>query len=1215
VIIERLDLIAFGRFSDQVIDLSAGPVRFHLVYGPNESGKSTSMRAIHSLLFGMPMRSDDDYIHPYKSMRIGGKFRDATSGDVIECVRRRGRQKTLLTPDEKTEIDPSRLSAMLRGVDAETFSRQFGLSHHELVSGGRAILEGGGDLGEMLFAAGTGTGTLRAVRQQLEKDCRELFVKGGSSGTLNRWIAKYQENEKRIRELRLLPITYEAKIKEFDQAVADADAMQSRLAEQTASLRRLRAFQTALSLLPDRRAVLEQIAAIPPNTPNLDESFTNRRRVLEGEWIAASQLVTAQREQLADLAVRRDALVVDQRWLAVAPTVKQLMNELGEIESAQLAIAGYRQDLKTNGRQIDDLIERFGQDLADSPARPTLVAGISSDGQTDGTQTDPAQIDPAQTDVDNGLSIHRLAISDPVRLEIDTLVTRYGGLVEKRQTAEDAELSLRETLQRIDAQIGSLPPVPDPKPLADAIAAIGNPRASIGHLADCQGDSGKAKRRVDSAFSKLRGYRGGIDELRRFVPPPASKIAEHADAISQAKRAQQVCEAQVVAEEKSLDEARSKRDADVDDSDLPTTADRDSARSDRDATMLQIRRQVMLGQTVDVESIESLGDQIRRVDQITDFLHLAHDRVVRRARLDDDVARASSRVEEARDKLASATERLAESTTAWNRLWESFDVDAGDPNEMRQWLADYETLRDLIDQWDDKREAIDRAGLSIARCCEQLVAALRMTAGADAKSIPVASAPNDDLLALHLTATTRLDDLVRRGQAHATLVAERQRCEKLYHQAVQDSQKCEREWERWQTQWAELTAPLAAAQQARPDTIHALIRIVDDLQALRSKREGLASLLAERQLKRDAYIERVGDIAARLSMPFNEQEFAHVVREISQQADKQLKLAGEQHLLEQQITSLEKKVAETVTVEDSLAGKLKLLCKEAGCESADQLPTVEQASAKLRELRRELAGIDQQLRALAESETIDDFILAASSHEPAAMEIEIDKADLGLRRSQEGWAELQQRVGKLRGEVERMDASDEAARMQQEQQNLLATIRRQANRFAELKIAEESLRLAIEHYRQHNEGPVLSRASRFFSRMTDGEYESLQIEFDEKDQPKLFGVRRNRQSPVAANLMSDGTADALYLSLRLASLEVHLDTHHPIPLIVDDCLIQFDDDRAAAALGILSDMANRTQVILFTHHQHLLDLAAEKLPADAYHVHRLDKADSTLFAL
>jgi uncharacterized protein YhaN len=87
--------------------------------------------------------------------------------------------------------------------------------------------------------------------------------------------------------------------------------------------------------------------------------------------------------------------------------------------------------------------------------------------------------------------------------------------------------------------------------------------------------------------------------------------------------------------------------------------------------------------------------------------------------------------------------------------------------------------------------------------------------------------------------------------------------------------------------------------------------------------------------------------------------------------------------------------------------------------------------------------------------------------------------------------------------------------------------------------------------------------------------------------------------------MSDGTADALYLSLRLASLESHLDECDPVPLIVDDCLVQFDDDRSIEALKVFAELSQRTQVILFTHHRHLIELAEGALPRGAYHVHRL----------
>ena len=89
--IERLDLTAFGNFTGRSLDLSGGPRRFHLVYGPNESGKSTSLRAITSLLFGMPYVGEDNYLHTNPQMRVGGVLVDA-SGHRIECVRRRGRK-------------------------------------------------------------------------------------------------------------------------------------------------------------------------------------------------------------------------------------------------------------------------------------------------------------------------------------------------------------------------------------------------------------------------------------------------------------------------------------------------------------------------------------------------------------------------------------------------------------------------------------------------------------------------------------------------------------------------------------------------------------------------------------------------------------------------------------------------------------------------------------------------------------------------------------------------------------------------------------------------------------------------------------------------------------------------------------------------------------------------------------------------------------------
>lgn len=89
--------------------------------------------------------------------------------------------------------------------------------------------------------------------------------------------------------------------------------------------------------------------------------------------------------------------------------------------------------------------------------------------------------------------------------------------------------------------------------------------------------------------------------------------------------------------------------------------------------------------------------------------------------------------------------------------------------------------------------------------------------------------------------------------------------------------------------------------------------------------------------------------------------------------------------------------------------------------------------------------------------------------------------------------------------------------------------------------------------------------------------------------------------------MSDGTRDQLYLALRLASLERYLEHNPPLPFIVDDLLVNFDDERARATLTELANLAKKTQVLFFTHHEHLVNSARNPLGANKMAVIRLER--------
>src|SRR5208283_5537517 len=94
----NLNLKAVGPFTDVVLDLSRGEQGLHLIYGPNEAGKTSTLRALSHLLFGFPHLSADNFVHPNDQLRVGGKLR-RSDGEDLEFIRRRGKNN-LRGPDD-----------------------------------------------------------------------------------------------------------------------------------------------------------------------------------------------------------------------------------------------------------------------------------------------------------------------------------------------------------------------------------------------------------------------------------------------------------------------------------------------------------------------------------------------------------------------------------------------------------------------------------------------------------------------------------------------------------------------------------------------------------------------------------------------------------------------------------------------------------------------------------------------------------------------------------------------------------------------------------------------------------------------------------------------------------------------------------------------------------------------------------------------------------
>lgn len=146
-------------------------------------------------------------------------------------------------------------------------------------------------------------------------------------------------------------------------------------------------------------------------------------------------------------------------------------------------------------------------------------------------------------------------------------------------------------------------------------------------------------------------------------------------------------------------------------------------------------------------------------------------------------------------------------------------------------------------------------------------------------------------------------------------------------------------------------------------------------------------------------------------------------------------------------------------------------------------------------------------------------------------------------------------------------------------------------RYATLALAKALLEKNIEAFERENQPALVAEASRLFSQMTGGRYVRIRA----TGRRELF-VERKDGSRASPDELSTGTSEQLFFSLRLAYVSLYAERAEPLPVVLDDVLVNFDRERALATLRAIATVANRFQVLFFTCHDYLADLVSEAIP-------------------
>jgi uncharacterized protein YhaN len=455
------------------------------------------------------------------------------------------------------------------------------------------------------------------------------------------------------------------------------------------------------------------------------------------------------------------------------------------------------------------------------------------------------------------------------------------------------------------------------------------------------------------------------------------------------------------------------------------------------------------------------------------------------------------------------------------------------------------------------------------------------------------------------TSLTRLIEMA------AQVVEDQDQLEKRREELIRDKTRLEKELaavslrletneaklDQWQKKWELAVRPIGLMEDAMPSQA---LAVLEDLRILFDKIKE-ADILQKRiqGIHRDeaAFNARVDQLVERAASDLKGQPSNEAVMELQNRLKQSRDARSKQQTFKKQII---KEQQRNLQIQEKITGiqaALHQMCDEASCKHYTELAEVEKLSNRRRNLIAELKNAEDRLRQLSGGDTVDEFTQEARQVDPDTLSSEIHFLEERIQEVSNKKSKLDNIIGREENELEKMDGSAKAAMIAEEIQFLSGDIANAVEKYAGLKIATKALNMAIERYRDRSQGPILECASRLFEQITSGSFSALRAEYDSGGQPVLVGVRKGSGDIVSIDGMSDGTADQLYLALRLAGLETYLENNEPIPFIVDDILIKFDNERAVATLQVLAELSQKTQVIFFTHHRHLVELAETRLDA------------------
>ncbi|MFL5256956.1 MAG: AAA family ATPase [Rhodopila sp.] len=1152
-----LMLTRYGNFEAERITFDPRPGVLNLLTAPNGSGKSVLRTAFGDLLFGIHNQTPMGFRFGYPSMRITAEIR-LPDGATLTIARRKARGNTLTAVDG-SDLDPAIAGALLGNRDRALLERLFALDTDRLREGGKALLESGGDLASALLSASGGIREARQVLRALEKDRDELApMRRAAQRPYYRALDSYAEARKRIEAVQLKPDERHRQQEELDrlqQQLRDHNAASEAASAEIARLQRIRRVRP---LLAERDAAEAWLAA-NPDAPRLPADLGSKLNDAQIACIKAETGATKAAEALTAIEAQLAAINIDTALLDEAAAIDALVDEAGAARKAVADLPEVRAEHAAKAARITDLLRQLGSDLPADRA---------------------AEAVPLRT----------------LQVRTQQLIHAYAEPMAAMRDAPAKQAERTRALADINRDLAALPAAQDLRVLDALAREIGDP---ITQQEDAARAHTATAAELAAALARVPGWSGDAAALAALKPlTDELYVRQDADVLVATNEEAQARQRHAL-EDEALHLARGKLQALASGETVPDEAALKNARAKRDAAWALIYRHAFTGDKPSPEEERAVTDGTPLPLMFARATADADDLADRRARESDllarvDEARRAVAAQEARVADAAEHQRIAQEAAdatrrAWTQLCSALPLGPSPTlSDVQSFMAARERVLDAMARHATATQALEALTAKHVAWAERL-----------AQLLPP---PHGDLPGLLARARQALDDGAWQEKARVRLETQRAAAEKELRRTEAGIAEAERRLAAWRADWQTLLAELRRPPGEDPAVTEQVLHLLNDIDREHQAAVVLAGRVAGMQRDIDRFGQSVRAVAARVAGGGSTTDPFELVRDLAQRLNAQRELRKQQDLLIGQRDKAGQAAAKTHAALDDARAALSAILQQIGADAIEAAQVrLSLAEARARnEAQRDAA--DRKLLDAGDALPAGQLRAELAAVPPDEVQGRIDALESQRREAGEAAQEASGKLSALRQLMAQQDADTNIHTAAADRQAAVATASHALEEALLLHTAAAMLDLALKSVEETGDSGLLRRIGAIFQELTLGAYTRVTSESDGDSAARLVLLQQAfPDEHQSVDQLSEGTRDQLFLALRVAEIERHLTSATPLPFIGDDILQTFDDDRAVAAMRVLVELSRQTQIILLTHHRHVLDLSA-RLPEGSVHV-------------